>query len=223
MAKQVHVPGHVKSTWQGMTDLIVELTGAPVALMTRFTDPCIDVFVASAGEGQARLAGESRVLHHSGLYCETVVKTKRMLAVCNADEDEHWHASPPLNGEMVSYLGFPILLSGGELYGTLCVLDRVSRVHPQGVRNLLQHFCREMSLHLELSSTNSDLAEENRVLSQRLEGHQALQGFVTICANCKSIKDDKGNWQGIESFHPDAHFSHSICPSCRGVLYPFLT
>lgn len=50
-----------------------------------------------------------------------------------------------------------------------------------------------------------------------------LKGLLPICANCKSIRDDKGYWNQIESYihqHSEARFSHSLCPDCTKKLYP---
>lgn len=50
-----------------------------------------------------------------------------------------------------------------------------------------------------------------------------LRGIIPICANCKNIRTDAGEWQRIETYvreHSEAQFSHGICPSCMRVLYP---
>jgi len=222
MMKPIHVPEHLKKIWQDMTDLITEITGAPVALVMRFSDPSIDVFVASIGTSNPYSPGETQVLNNSGLYCETVIKTQEALFICDALSDERWQASPTFNREMISYLGYPVLLPNGDIYGTLCVLDRVSKGHSESVRHLLQHFCTLMESHLELLCVNHALAEKNREINRSLTERRELRGFITMCANCKSIKDAQGNWQDIESFHPEANFSHGICPTCRRILYPYL-
>lgn len=50
-----------------------------------------------------------------------------------------------------------------------------------------------------------------------------LQGTLAVCASCKKIRDDKGNWHQIESYiheRTEANFSHGICPECAEALYP---
>ncbi|MEW6520302.1 MAG: hypothetical protein AB1461_12900 [Thermodesulfobacteriota bacterium] len=50
-----------------------------------------------------------------------------------------------------------------------------------------------------------------------------LEGFLAICASCKKIRDDQGNWVQIEGYirdHSAATFSHGICPDCAAKLYP---
>lgn len=70
-------------------------------------------------------------------------------------------------------------------------------------------------------------ANEREVLIGELQAalHEikTLRGFIPICANCKSIRDDKGYWNAVEKYiqdRTDAQFSHSICPDCMKTLYP---
>jgi PAS domain S-box-containing protein len=62
-----------------------------------------------------------------------------------------------------------------------------------------------------------------RQLNETLAQIRRLQGLLPICAACKKIRDEHGNWQGLESYisgHSEAQFSHSICPGCAQTLYP---
>jgi hypothetical protein len=58
-----------------------------------------------------------------------------------------------------------------------------------------------------------------------LEQVRTLRGLLPICACCKRIRDDKGQWQGLERYisqHSQADFTHGICPQCAHDLYPEL-
>ena len=65
-------------------------------------------------------------------------------------------------------------------------------------------------------------AEQDRVrlideLQQALDRVKRLSGLIPICMHCKSVRDDDGYWQQVETFvrqHSNAEFSHSICPGC---------
>jgi hypothetical protein len=53
---------------------------------------------------------------------------------------------------------------------------------------------------------------------------KTLSGLLPICANCKSIRDDKGYWSRVESYiaaRVDVEFSRGICPGCLKKLYGF--
>jgi len=60
-------------------------------------------------------------------------------------------------------------------------------------------------------------------LEESIDNIQQLSGLLPICANCKSIRDDKGYWNEIEIYFKDnseLDFSHSLCPTCLKNLYP---
>lgn len=68
------------------------------------------------------------------------------------------------------------------------------------------------------------LKNEKDFLSKRLEEALAkvLSGFIPICASCKKIRLEVGNWVSVEDYiseRSNAQFSHSICPECTERLY----
>ncbi len=72
-----------------------------------------------------------------------------------------------------------------------------------------------------------ELGEEKERLSAELEKTltRALGGFLPICANCKSIRDDEGRWTALEDYllsQTGTELTHTICAPCASVLYPGL-
>jgi CheY-like chemotaxis protein len=69
------------------------------------------------------------------------------------------------------------------------------------------------------------LQEKERLLgdlSKILEQLEILQGILPICAACRRIRDQDGNWQQIGDYiknHAKGE-SHGICPDCYRELYP---
>jgi hypothetical protein len=50
-----------------------------------------------------------------------------------------------------------------------------------------------------------------------------LEGILPICASCKKIRNDKGEYEQVEYYiskRSEAEFSHGICPECAQKLYP---
>lgn len=48
-----------------------------------------------------------------------------------------------------------------------------------------------------------------------------LRGMLPICADCKSIRDDKGYWNQLEEYmrqHSEVEFTHGLCPTCAKKL-----
>jgi hypothetical protein len=55
-----------------------------------------------------------------------------------------------------------------------------------------------------------------------LERVRLLSGLLPICAACKKIRNDDGDWQQLESYishHSLAKFSHGMCPECGKQYY----
>lgn len=47
--------------------------------------------------------------------------------------------------------------------------------------------------------------------------------FLPICASCKKIRDEEGQWNHPESYFSgqfEVRFTHGICPDCTRQLYP---
>jgi K+-sensing histidine kinase KdpD len=66
------------------------------------------------------------------------------------------------------------------------------------------------------------LADHERELSRRVK---ILEGLLPICSFCKSIRNERGNWERLETFisrRSEAEFSHGVCPSCGVTHYPEL-
>lgn len=56
-----------------------------------------------------------------------------------------------------------------------------------------------------------------------LSSHGKLEGLLPICSVCKRIRDEKGEWNRVESYIADrapVQFTHSICLECARKLYP---
>ncbi|MGH7232160.1 MAG: hypothetical protein ACREJU_12490 [Nitrospiraceae bacterium] len=62
------------------------------------------------------------------------------------------------------------------------------------------------------------------VLLYKRAGEQikTLEGLIPICASCKKIRDEQGNWNVLEMYiqnHSAASFTHGTCPECLEQIY----
>jgi hypothetical protein len=49
-----------------------------------------------------------------------------------------------------------------------------------------------------------------------------LEGMMSVCANCKKIRDGENHWSPMEEYiqqRSHADFTHTICPDCGVKLY----
>jgi hypothetical protein len=80
---------------------------------------------------------------------------------------------------------------------------------------------------------NQDITDRRRSELEREELVRQLQaavaqvhtlaGLLPICAGCKKIRDETGDWLTIEAYvegRSTVHFSHGLCPDCAARLYP---
>jgi hypothetical protein len=222
---EIGVPEPILEKWQGIVDLMAELVGVPAGLVMRIAENDIEVFVSSETAGNPYKPGDREHLLGSGLYCETVIKTGKKLLVPNALSDKDWQNNPDVKLNMISYLGFPILLPNGKPFGTICVLDNKENSYSQSYERLILNLRDTIQEHLELLFMNSALGEENKKLKDYIAEIRTLRAILPICSNCRKIRDDEGYWQEVESYissHSDTVFSHGICPECVRKLYPEL-
>ena len=70
------------------------------------------------------------------------------------------------------------------------------------------------------------IIDHQKMITAKLEETKTkvitLQGLLPICASCKSIRDDEGYWNHIETYiseHSEAEFSHGLCEDCEVKMY----
>lgn len=63
------------------------------------------------------------------------------------------------------------------------------------------------------------LALRHNQLSEEIK---TLRGFLRMCACCKKICNEKGEWELLEVYigdHTEAAVTHAVCPSCKADYY----
>ena len=73
----------------------------------------------------------------------------------------------------------------------------------------------------ELFEKNLELTRKQKELEDALDNIKALKGLIPICAQCKKVRDDEGDWNQIELYlrqHAHLQFTHGICPECKDEL-----
>ncbi|MCA1792898.1 MAG: GAF domain-containing protein [Desulfotignum sp.] len=220
---QVDVSEEKLNTWQEIVDTLAEIIGIPAGLIMRLNDPDIEVLVSSKGQDNPYHPGDKEKVWGSGLYCETVIKTRDRLIVPNALADENWKDNPDIKLQMISYLGFPIFLPDGSAFGTICVLDRNENAYDDTFEKLMRKFRDLIQADLEIIYMNNMLQDENKQLTDYISEIKTLRGILPICMHCKKIRDDKGYWNQVEAYiekYSHASFSHGICQECAQKYYP---
>ncbi len=220
---EIVVPENILENWQEILNSLARLANIPAALIMRLHDADIEVFVASQSKENPYHPGDHERFQESGLYCETAIRTQDKLLVPDALADDKWKNNPDKKLGMIAYLGFPLLLPSKQPFGTICVLDSKRNEYSEALETLMLNLKKLIETHLELIYMNAVLGDKSRRLTDYLMELQTLRGIVPICAHCKSIRDKDNQWHPVEHYlvkHPQADFSHGICPACMKKLYP---
>ena len=179
---QIEIPTHMHESWQKMIDLLAEICSVPAALIMRVHAREIEVCVSSKTPGNVYEQHEKADLN-TGLYCETVMATRKELFVPNALTDPDWDHNPDIELGMISYCGLPITWPNGEIYGTICILDIKENHFSELYRKLLERFRDSIQAGLviahdshvskqtqaELLKTNESLEQQKTKRTARLE------------------------------------------------------
>jgi hypothetical protein len=151
-------------------------------------------------------------------FCSHAILEDTPLVVPNALEDERFHDNPLVTQapHIRFYAGCPLITAEGFRLGSFCVIDREPRQLDAGQLEALSTLSRQIIRLFELRESSKQLADA-------LTNVKVLEGLLPICAHCKSIRDEKDDWQPLETYvtrHSAAKMTHGICPSCLKVHFP---
>jgi len=125
---------------------------------------------------------------------------------------------------------FVLLTAKGEISNKLLALDTGADdylVKPCDQGELMARVragLRIVLLTQELRATVERLHLANAELeSARAEVERLSHELLPICAFCRKVRDNDGEWYSIEDYlarRTQADFTHGICPDCRIEHYP---
>ncbi|MFC0399851.1 ATP-binding protein [Paraburkholderia rhizosphaerae] len=160
-----------------MVDLLAEIVQVPSALIMRVEPPNIRVLVSSKSSGNPYEPAETAPLN-SGLYCETVMKTRRPLLVPDALQDDAWKSNPDIKLGMISYLGVPVSWPDGQIFGTICVLDSKRNAYSDLFFRLLLKWRDVLEADLKLFDMLDKQLKEREAKIQRLVDADIIGVFM---------------------------------------------
>ena len=175
MTKKPTIPKPTIANWQCIVDLMASISNVPAGLIMRLEPgKSINVFVTSASEGNVWALGDSCAIN-AGLYCEEVVNTREHLLVMDARKDSQWDENPDLEYGMSFYLGFPLVWPDGEIFGTICVLDKKQNQSAIAYKDLIYQFKKVVEGDLKLLI---EIAEKNEAQAGLLKIQKELEARV---------------------------------------------
>ncbi len=213
----LELPREVVAGWQSAVDVMTELMGAPVGLLTRMHDKELEVLVSSRTGDNPFKAGDRRTLLGSGLFCEEVVRTRGVLNVEDGRTHIRWREASSVKDGWLAHLGAPLLLPGGHVFGTLSVKHRMPHRFTRLHESLLFRIRDLVETQLALLFMHRDLKERTRLLAAYRDELKQLRDVFPICPMCKKIRNDAEYWDLVEDYfvtHAMGEFGHGLCPEC---------
>jgi len=168
------IPEEVISKWQNIINTMAKIIDVPSGLIMRLVGSDITVFLSSETKNNPYTPGDKEHFEDSGLYCETVIKNNDMLLVPDALHDEEWKDNPDIKLNMISYLGFPIVLPDKTPFGTICVLDNKENEYSDLYKDLVANFRDTIERDIELLYSNHSLNENLAVIQSLLDEKETL-------------------------------------------------
>ena len=165
---------------------------------------------------KARLGLETTETLRDHAFCAHAILQQQPLVVSDAAADLRFADNPLVLGMpgIRFYVGIPLPTQDGLAVGTLCAIDVKPRTLSQEQLDALSALSRQVMYLFEARQTASELA---RVMGNM----KTIVGLLPICAWCKKIRSELGEWGAIEDFirkHSDAEFTHGICCECRDTV-----
>lgn len=152
-----------------MAELLGAVTGAAGVRITRRSREGLYV-VAGAGCVQA---GQWLPFGGSGLGCESVIRSRDRVLLVNPAADLLWHElnpewanSPDLEAGYPVYLGYPVRMPRGGMYGSICLLNTAGQEFSGEHDLLLRQFRDSMEEQLERLAQEATLQAHCSVMTE---------------------------------------------------------
>ena len=187
-----------------MLDVVCRVTGMGFAAIARVTENSwIACSVRDDISFGLKVGGE---LQLETTICNEIRGSREAVVIDDVARDGKYcnHPTPALYG-FQSYISVPILLPGGEFFGTLCAIDpRPARVNTPAIIGTFKLFAELIAFHLD---TNRRLADSEAALTSERETARLREQFIAVLGH--DLRNPLGSISGaahvLEKFPlPDA-------------------
>jgi hypothetical protein len=109
-------------------------------------------------------------------------------------------------------------------FGADALSGHVHSTHVYAVWNTIIRLISFLAIGWSVYAVQDALVRERKAteaLRRALANIKSLEAFLPICARCKRIRNQQGEWQQLEAYigqHSNTQFSHGYCPECAGKL-----
>jgi K+-sensing histidine kinase KdpD len=183
------VPESILNSWQRIVDVLAKLTNVPAAIIMRNEYPYLKALITSNTEDNPIPSDYKEKIF--GTYCEVTIGNKKMHKVSNALKNPIYKNKPGLEeNQLISYLGFPLEWPTGEVFGTICIVDKKERNFSKEQVDLMREFKISVNSNLELIYKNGLLKKAQERIKEQRDNLKLLTSTVRhdIANNLTYIK-----------------------------------
>ena len=190
--------------YDDLTSLAAKICDTPIALIS-LVDTARQWFKSKVG-----IAASETPREYS--FCAHAIRQDAPFVVSDATRDHRFVDNPLVTGppNVRFYAGVTLRGRRGAGLGALCVIDHRPRVLSEEQTELLKTLGRQVMSIMELRRVSREMAEA-------LERVRVLEGCLSICSYCSSVRDEEGQWSPIDEYvttRTDTTFSHGLCQTC---------
>ena len=149
------IPEEILERWQSIANMMAEVIEVSYAVISKIDPPRYEILMVNDDNPKGLKTGDGFAL--ADTYCQTVFSEHKKLVIPNALKDRLWLDHPEVKAGFISYLGFPILLPNGTVFGTICILDTKEKCYSNKVESLLWLFKDQIENHLALLFHQAEL------------------------------------------------------------------
>jgi signal transduction histidine kinase len=154
----ISVPQEIYQKWLGTANLIAEVAEVSSGVITRIYDNNLEMFASSNKDNEV-FANGIRIPLNAGLFCSQVINSGKQLVVTDATKTNEWSDKAGVGSGFISYLGEPIFWPDGNVFGTICVLDKKAKSYNEMIVNLVKNFKESIEADLKFIIQNMELKQ----------------------------------------------------------------
>ena len=164
--------------WQQTIDLMCKLLQVPTGLIMHKESGGYRVVIANHDDRNPYSPGALFPENING-FCRRVIRENKPLYVRDAHIDPGWQDNPSVTEDhFSSYLGFPIRQSGGDIFGTVCIMDFNATNYSKEYVDMVEEFSNILQMDLQL--IQQFLALKELSVKDELTGLYNRRGFFTL-------------------------------------------
>jgi PAS domain S-box-containing protein len=190
---RIEISDKFLKTWQKIAETIAKVTKVSSVLIIKFEDHNFKAIAVNKSDNSSHKFGDIKGIVSQ--FCEKIRKNKKKHLVSSAVKNEDYNNL--FKSGYTAYLGYPIFQPDGEVFGSLCILDKKENDLKKEVQDLVNDYKELIEAQLEkIVPDIQNHADEQKKQIELFEKKflaifESINDAVTILKNFKFIDCNK--------------------------------